>query len=84
MVERYSFGPRQAWGGQNMKCPQCRQKTRHADIAYVSTKKKDGEADALDDVKVRPSPSSVCLVLSVYYHGVYTFRVTTRRKLKAS
>ena len=39
MVERYSFGPVVARRGQQMKCPQCRHKTRHADIAYVSTRR---------------------------------------------
>ena len=54
MAERYSFGPAVSRQGQQMKCPQCRQKTRHADIAYVSTKKSREETDTEHiSVKVR-------------------------------
>ena len=52
MTQRYSCGPATARHQQHMKCPQCRHKTRHADVAYVMTRKSRDANRTLDDIDV--------------------------------
>ena len=62
MVERYSFGPVHERGNQQMKCPVCRQKSRHADIAYVNTRKSREQREDLHSVKVGHG-LTICMLL---------------------
>ena len=52
MTQRYSCGPATARHQQHMKCPQCRHKTRQADVAYVTTRKSRDANKTLDDIDV--------------------------------
>ena len=48
LVEEYSCGNK----NPSLKCPVCRQRTRHADISYVSTKGSDSDKET-DGIKVK-------------------------------